>query len=715
MEQQDPTFSFNLDTLENVSLGTYIQTLGKLLEQMPWLGFGEQLSAISDNYGYMKRYLQSGVDDKLRQSMYADMLSKAKQIASDSWLAIKLRSNNILQQLKTKGRKIDTDPADILATLQGFVQDIAMASIGLDNSEKAVSSIYMRHQTYLDNLFCSIVTNGNWSGSKAEDMTNVLLSPTVDIQDSMMLTSAITLAALISPDYHKIEALVKIYRNATDEHLRQRALAGWVFASLSCKLYRNDVERIIRPLMNDAVVRGEILEMAIQIVFCNNAEKDNEYLEKNVYPELIKNKDVTLHTRSVSEADEETLEDIINPDAADKRMDELEQSMRKITDMQKAGVDIYFGGFRQMKRFAFFYTVSNWFTPFNINHPVFEKISREVKDSSLLKLLLSSNSFCDSDKYSLILGMSSIFAKLPDNMKESVPPELVGSAAMGRKLSSADIRRLYLQDLYRFYKVFPQNIGLDDIFKRYPLILGEEPFRTLMPQEVRTLVRFLVKRGENALPLMLSVFDEGNENDEMLLAYIYMKRNDYGKAYKYYYNVYSHTPDNAKALKGAALTAFKAGDYSSACRLYDMLINEHGEQGLHHQLYYSMSMIKTGNVDQAVNCLFRLSFEYPDDAGIVRALALGLTLQGKVEQAINNYNTLKARGENTSSDNKALAYCYAYIGNWAKAVESLSSPSQIDNATTFYEDYLAETLPDALGISPADIDILADIANDKKL
>ena len=98
--------------------------------------------------------------------------------------------------------------------------------------------------------------------------------------------------------------------------------------------------------------------------------------------------------------------------------------------------------------------------------------------------------------------------------------------------------------------LYPQKDSFDNIFSRHSKFLGEEPFARYMPDELRTLVKFLVKRGDNALPLMLSVFDINNDADCMLLAYIYMKRGDNIKAYTYYYKVYqfviatsNNTPD----------------------------------------------------------------------------------------------------------------------------------------------------------------------------
>ena len=47
----------------------------------------------------------------------------------------------------------------------------------------------------------------------------------------------------------------------------------------------------------------------------------------------------------------------------------LAEKMKKMMAMRDSGSDIYFGGFSHMKRFSFFYQLSNWFAPFSFDVP----------------------------------------------------------------------------------------------------------------------------------------------------------------------------------------------------------------------------------------------------------------------------------------------------------------------------------------------------------
>lgn len=212
----------------------------------------------------------------------------------------------------------------------------------------------------------------------------------------------------------------------------------------------------INRLLDDGHVREEIVELQMQTIYCMNAEQDTEEIRKNFMPTLLKNQNLEITRYGIKEKEEDPMDDILHGDETDKRMEEMEERVRQMADMQKRGVDIYFGGFSKMKRFGFFYTLCNWFMPFYSHHPGLEHLSPEVLNSGFLKSLLSVGPFCDSDKYSFSLGLASIFDKLPGNIKELLDntesAKVLGDSGID-VTTPAYLRRQYLQDLYRFFRI----------------------------------------------------------------------------------------------------------------------------------------------------------------------------------------------------------------------------------------------------------------------
>ena len=198
----------------------------------------------------------------------------------------------------------------------------------------------------------------------------MLLSPTVDSNDQQLIVAAIMLALMSQFDMVKFRLLTDVYRQSQDEHVRQRALVGWVF-SLDRHLINVFPEQkaIIDEMLQSDEVCQELTELQMQLILTLNAEKDNDIISREIMPDLIKNNSFQITRNGIEETEEDSLEEILHPDIAEQRMEKLEASMQRIIDMQKQGVDVYFAGFAQMKRYPFFYDISNWFVPFFMQHP----------------------------------------------------------------------------------------------------------------------------------------------------------------------------------------------------------------------------------------------------------------------------------------------------------------------------------------------------------
>lgn len=713
MTQNEADIRNIIGIIPKTTLGKGIELLKELQSRLPWLHISEQAETIENNYRLMKEYLSRDIEDAYRGKMYADMTTQLKHIALDGLREILVHDNESFASLKVKSGGLVVSSAAILPVLQSFVQDIAMASIGV-STETDAADIYRKRQGYLDRLFNAMLFDGSWSAEKADDMSQLALEPTVDTHDAMLIVSATMLSAVVVPDYNKVAMLARVYKDAADESLRQRALVGWVLSAVtSAELFHDEICSIVNPLLDDENVRNEVLELAIQIVYCNNAEKDNEYLERNVYPEIIRNRNFNITKNGIEEKEDDPMDDILDPGAADRKIEEMEQSVKKILDMQKSGADIYFGGFRQMKRFSFFYTLSNWFMPFYLNHPGLSHVLQTFSKSPVLEDMLNRNSFCDSDKYSIVLAFSSIFDKLPDNIKETLRSdrlnEMLGKMPQDANLSPAFIRRAYLQDLYRFYKVYPQKNSFDDIFLRYSILLANSPLAEKMPEEIRLFSKFLVKRGVNPTSMLMACFDNNSIDDLLLMAFVKMKEGDYATAFDYYHRAYLTDDTNYRALKGSALAAFRNSDYTMATELYDKVFDIKPDEKLGHKLKHCIARFHAGRLDEAVNDMYRLSFEYPDNIDVVRTLAYGQLIQGKVVQALKNYGMLIEKSP-APSDKLYSAYCCMHLKQWGRAIDLLhqyaqGSRERISEAFNNDMDIIV-----SLGIKPSDLQIVEDAA-----
>lgn len=87
------------------------------------------------------------------------------------------------------------------------------------------------------------------------------------------------------------------------------------------------------------------------------------------------------------------------------------------------------------------------------------EVTRKLGDTQFLELLLEKGHFCESDKYSLALAMSSVISKLPANMLEVLKSGDTIGFGDNKEVSDKPtyLRRMYLQDLYRFFRINQQQ------------------------------------------------------------------------------------------------------------------------------------------------------------------------------------------------------------------------------------------------------------------
>jgi tetratricopeptide (TPR) repeat protein len=637
----------------------------------------DRYTEIADSYQLMFDYMVKGYEDSQRAILYSQLTKRFYRLLSDMSLEAKLKFDSAAAYLSAKEESRELDINDLRDHLESFVSDMALLSLEPSGGEVSphAKALYKERQNIISKAFVDVLMSGQWSREEAQDMAALILSPTIDRIDALVLCSSVLMAALISPDPFKLLALIKIYQEAEDEALRQRALVGWVFAldTTDIRLFK-EVQDAINGLLDDEHVREEIVELQMQTIYCMNAEQDTEEIRKNFMPTLLKNQNLEITRYGIKEKEEDPMDDILHGDETDKRMEEMEERVRQMADMQKRGVDIYFGGFSKMKRFGFFYTLCNWFMPFYSHHPGLEHLSPEVLNSGFLKSLLSVGPFCDSDKYSFSLGLASIFDKLPGNIKELLDntesAKVLGDSGID-VTTPAYLRRQYLQDLYRFFRINDSRGLFYDPFsgKEGHLFMDNDIYSPKLHTVARRLMRFLFKRRQyKSAELILDRYFDAYDNADLLFrARLMMNSQQYDLAEELFTKVLDSDAENKTALRGAALASFYNSHYSKAENLYRSLVDIYPDK-IQFKLNLAISLINGDKYEDGVSTLYKLYYENPDDVDIQRALAWGLLCSKRIEQAEKFYKLILGSESCTAADRLNGGYCAWFGGDIRRAV-----------------------------------------------
>jgi tetratricopeptide repeat protein len=661
-----------------------IELLEQLYVQRPTLIGHSELEAVKNDYQLMVDYMERGFTDDKRASLYLSLLQRLYRVAAD--LEISWRCKNVIVYVDAFriSDHLNTSHDFIRSVLESFVSDVAMLSL-LPESERTekAKDLYDRHQVFVNRLFNTLWTSCQWSDDDSEFYAGLMLSPMVDVVDQQLLVSAVTLGAMNQFDINKFKALTTVYQQSTDERVRQRALVGWVLSVFEGMDIFPEQDKIIRKLCENKDTIRELYALQIQFFYSQDTEKDNEKLQRDIMPYLVDGSNITIGRLGIVEKEEDSLENILNQDAEDKRMEQMEEKVRKMMEMQKQGSDIYFGGFRQMKRFPFFNDLANWFTPFYIDHPALRTTIERIGQPNILETITNQGNFCESDKYSLAFAMESIINQIPGNIKEMMGSEGVFEP-MGTTLDKSNptyICRAYIQDLYRFFRLYRSSNELinpfidnhkssfvaDTFFFVYKSFIG-----TGLDEYKMRLALYLYKhKNMDKLVELMSTFHVEDANYNILMGYINLYFGKPDVAYQIFNMVLQEDTENQWALKGMARAAMDCEDYDTAEHTYSQLLRLEPDN-INYAVKRCVTLLKTERYAEAREELFRLDYQYPDNMNVKRVFAWTMLLDKSLDKASQLYDRILADAP-MAEDYLNSGYCWWAKGNIGQAKNSFQA------------------------------------------
>lgn len=684
----------------------------------------DELEGISADYELMIDYLGRGIVDPDRETVHRRISTRLDRCVRNIILHNKIKSSPFYIEANRKGGGAKLEPEELKTVLEGFVSEQAMLEL-LDEEESAAKTneTYLRHVNDMSLFFHRIIVSPQWNESMGRQMSELLTSPTIDTYDAQLLISAITIAVLNHEDEQKIQTLISVYRDASDESIMQRALVGWVFAAA---MSNRTVDEVTALCEDEGAVR-DIADMQMQVMFCLNADKDNQLIQKDIIPELMKNQDLNITRFGITEKEEDPMEDILNPNSADERMEKLESTMRRMEKMQKEGSDIYFGGFSQMKRFTFFNDMPNWFWPFFLEHPGIQDSFEKMGKGDFIKNMLKYGPFCESDKYSFVLTMKTVYERLPDNVREMMQSgyEFGPMVPDADRNSGAYIRRMYLQDLYRFFRLSIHSASVRNPFadKRTYLFVTSRAFEgTRVEDRLAELALFMHRRQLRGCFMTIaeryiSSHEEASDSDYIRIASLYHfeYKNNTDAAYRILRDAWDRgvLADDTTGLKMYGRVSMVRKDYERACSCYQRLHELHPDNH-NYALNHCIALMKKGSYGEALDMLYRLDYESPSE-NTTRALAWALMGSGKTEQAEALYGKLLQQESKAPEDYLNAAYCHWFGGKIQEAVRLFCNYREMLYADDLPTNWLSKEfgkdilMLETNNIKPVDMMLMADI------
>lgn len=690
---------------------------------------------VKNDYRLMQDAMMRGLRDDKIDEVYADIMRKVYGAGLDVLIEEKVKRYSSFAYARVSAQQTEAHPDAVRTVLEAYVQDMAMMAFEPENTRKAkMEKLTADHHAYMKQLFNALLVAPMWNDRRAADFADLLLSPTIDRDDALLLVSAVMLATMNVNDPYKWDMLAEVYVRATDKVLKMRALVGWVLSlpydPRGPRIFPFVQERI-KAMLADKTTLKQMLDMQMQMLFCCNADADNEEIQRNIMPTLIKNTNLQMTRLGIVEKEDDPMKDIMDPNAAERDMEEMERKYRKMMDMQKQGSDIYFGGFSKMKTFPFFNDLCNWFAPFNAAHPALGAARERLAGSTFLNNLMENGPFCDSDKYSFALAIAQIMDRMPDNVKEMLNSDATFGPTVSKdeQEDPAYICRSYLQSLYRFFRLYRSKRDflnpfiLDELedndgnalFLSYKLLACPE-----MEENAVALCGFLLKRKMMRELMSMAICYKSSQNPRLVrfLALVPMTDGKWQEAYDLFASV-SEDQHTEESLRGMAHCCMSLKRFGEAVAIYRRLLAMHPDS-FSYQLNLAVCLMSSdafsscGDVASSSSCgdassscgdvasscdasscgaasslggkveaqpnkvveegtklLYKLDYEHPDNVNVRRVLAWCMMLQGNFAKAIDIYTRLLSQPDAVSADRLNAAYAHWLSRDVARAVALL--------------------------------------------
>ena len=574
-------------------------------------------------------------------------------------------NNNYLLSLRNKVRASGRDWSwgEIRKRMESFVSNIALLQLQNDNeaAQQRLEVIYEEQKKYRQQMFLYVLTELRFSGGDIQELEDLLLTPTVDNIDQRMIISALTINGLMVFDPLKLRLLVNVYTKSEDIPVKQYALVGWALTlpryPYSCD---SQTTQIVRDLVdNDATVREELAQLQIQLAYCQSADRDSRNFQETIMPDIMKASNMRFTDKGLEMQEDDPMDDILGRSTTEKKMEEVESRMRSYMDKRSQGMDLFFQGFKHMKRYPFFSDISNWLVPFYYEHPDIAAALHQMGCNGILHLMLDAP-MCDNDKYSFVFAFLSIMNKVPkdiiEQMQQTAPPE---NAYRDWMSDPAILRRNYLQSLYRFFQLFPYSESFVSPFcdteevempyldpPSWLIVANKTLMETRFDNNIIDLLKyFLRKKDFGAVQFILDEYNDCDDSFDLC----YVRTLFYADSLPDYEDEFLHNieyclkvkPDSITLRKLYAKWLYSCEKFQEAKTLFGQLMEEK-DGNRNYMFSYALCCHKLGDYDEAKKVLFRLAYEHPDDREVGILLASTLFLDGKTEDAFKRVDKMSA-------------------------------------------------------------------------
>lgn len=701
---------------DNTSMQSIIEAISRFSDTMT-NRLKEELEDLKVDHQRLVDFRLRGIKDEQREAIYARLRQRTFTLLSNCHIDQACTQPGF-KEARAMVEKSPCAPINIDFIKQVeekyMVERTSLPPEDLQRPTEHVQILFARHYSELELIFSYLLTSYQWTHRESEDFLAFLLSSSCDKVDAQLMVSAITLNVMRQFDSAKAWLLAKVYQEAKEERLKQRAFVGWAFTLPAYRFFATaEYDALCDELLAHDEVRNDLIVLQKQYLLSLDTEKDMAKLENHIFPKILKNTPYDFTPDGIKEKPRDQTEEILHPLDEEVKMKEIEECMEMIQKMKETGADVYYGSFSKLKRNAFFSRLVNWFMPFYKEHPMISKAVKSLETMNLLDILSQESNLCDSDCYTLVTMASSFLGFLPEEVRGQALQGQFPMASGAVDNSPEHIRQLYLQDLYRFAHVctLAKNFSTpyDDLRTDYPTLFfdGMDGERYANDKYDIAMFLFAQKRYRDFRRVALGLDDVNTVEFHLMSATYYMRLLDENldpveesekadevlrqaqekgdlleQVYTYldedieraedmfYQHIHAALEldkDDVQVLRVLASFLSAEDKWGEAVKVYQHLYQLRPESK-RAVSDLALALMKDGREEEAANYVYKLALELPDNPDVMRLQAwLHLSRKQPEKAQVLYQKLMENKGKMMADDALNAGYCAWIMEDWQEA------------------------------------------------
>lgn len=686
---------------------------------------------LEQTYSYMLKYTLEGIQDPERQKVYQKLIISAFQLIDKIKEEVLIKSSPSVQYEKKRGFVLNTTNIKALpGELEDYYLNEELSSL-VDDVELQKSAQKMdarSHQQKVVNLFYHIWLANELNTIEQNAIRSVLKSELISLPYKSLIIASLLISLLRFFDEAKFILLFEAF-DMEEAELNQRALISLlitIFKYDARLQFYNEITARLTLLLENSDFKKNFERVILQLIRSKETEKIQKKITDEIIPEMIKISPNLKDKINLDSLMDDSLGEDKNPEWERIFEDSpgLMNKMEEFSELQMEGADVFMGSFAMLKMFPFFSEFSNWFMPFFSDNPEIALMVDEKDDlnSRFLKAIDSAPILCNSDKYSFCFSIQNLPAENREFMAEGMNAEMAQFNELQDDEELTDpgkkagfISNQFIQDLYRFFKLYPRKNDFEDIFS-WPFDFHNKlTFAEILKDDekvLRNMAEYYFSKNyyDEAAEIFALLLKNGKSGElYQKLGFCHQKSGDFEKALQAYKSAELFDLNRKWNLNKIALCYRNLKQPEKALDYYRQ-VESLDEENLNIQLNIGHCLLELEEFNEALKTYFKVEYLAPGNRKVWKPIGWCSFVTGKLEQAEKYFQKL-IDNEPNKHDLMNMGHVQWSMGRRLEAIEFYKqSITQTEFTETEFFEVFEEDFHHlvAQGINSEDVPIMLD-------